>query len=234
MLPSGNILPPQLAQLVEDFSRKYGLSEAAQPHTLAIFNALLAARDEREENNSEEERQSGTTTIHYGDLVQLVHVETNSMVTVQKGQALERAEKRVSLEPGSGNERSIFRVVPAFKTLSQGEPVTSGDLIVLQTEKKIEGNRYYLHMSNLMDDWSNIVTRAGSASNTKTVSDDLRTEVMMGLQCKSDYIVGGEELNASVRPTYWRAVSFFDTKTDLDACKAEDVKASSPAVKKIQ
>jgi hypothetical protein len=199
-----------------------------------MFNALLAARDEREENTSEEERQSGTTTIHYGDLVQLVHTATNSMVTVQKGQALERAEKKVSLVLGSGSERSIFRILPAFKTLSQGEPVTSGDLIILQTEKKIEGNRYYLHMANLMDDWSNIVTRAGSTSNTKTVSDDLRTEVMMGLQCKSDYIVGGEELNASVRPTYWRAVSFFDTKTDLDACKAEDVKASSPSVEKTQ
>lgn len=69
------------------------------------------------------------------------------MVTVQKGQALERAEKRVEMVLGHGNERSIFRIIPAFKTLSQGEPVTSGDLIVLQTEKKIEGNRYCIALS---------------------------------------------------------------------------------------
>lgn len=47
-------------------------------------------------------------------------------MTVQKGQSMERGNKRVRLERAS--EACVFVIEPAFKTYSSGDQVSSGDV----------------------------------------------------------------------------------------------------------
>lgn len=120
-----------------------------QSMVVQVFQQLIAAAEEHEGNISEEGRQQ-KSVIHYGDAIQLMHMSTGMVPTVSKQQAIERGSKKVEMVQ-TGDDTSVFEVVPAYKSYSNGDPVSSGDLMLLRTKKRISGLHYSLHMSAMPD-----------------------------------------------------------------------------------
>ena len=147
-----------------------------------VLSQLKCVREEHEENIAEEVRQVGKV-LHYGDCIQLLHVSTDSYVSVAKCQALEKGSKRVEFVPSDeGSELCIFVIRPAYKAFTFGDVVNSGDLVVLQLKKPLGSMPYFLHMSDLGQAWKQ--------ENLKESMRALRVD-------SKNHVVDAEELNAS-------------------------------------
>lgn len=181
----GGVVDP--AELASDFAQQNRITNTDKLRE--FFAALISRREEMEGNAAEFKRQEGHV-IRYGDSLQLLHETSSTYITVTKGQAQEKGCKAVS-QLEHGNDLSIFVAAPAFKNFVNGQPVSSGDLMVLMTRKKIDGREYFLHVSEL---------REGMAMTAQ--------EVRRRLLSTSEYIIGGEEINATIgsnRPTFFRS-----------------------------
>lgn len=137
---------------------------------------LSALREEREGNSAEEERVQGRE-IRYGNGLILVHEATGKLLTVTKQRGMEPSTKKLALDI-DGNNTSAMIVHPAFKTYSDGSPISSGDLLTFQTKKTISGSHYYLHMGEVKELMAN------------------PEPCQRSLTIRHDYIKGGQELNA--------------------------------------
>ena len=90
---------------------------------------------------------------------------------------MEPSTKKLALDV-DGNNTSAMVVHPAFKTYSDGSPISSGDLLTFQTKKTISGSHYFLHMAELKELMAN------------------PEHCRRSLTIQHDYITGGQELNA--------------------------------------
>jgi hypothetical protein len=108
--------------LIEDSMFKNGLKN----HQSCIFK-LMAVADK--EHGSAVEH-----VLHYGDTVYLKHSATNSMVFVNMHE-FSLAQKRCNkMSLGFGEVDDLiyaeFRIVPAYKTRTEGDPAVRGALYV--------------------------------------------------------------------------------------------------------
>ena len=76
-LPDSGVTPKQRERLAIHFAAKHGLS--SHEGVVKMMIAMQASEQERKDNESEIHRQS-EHKLRYGDFVQLLHVETGSMV----------------------------------------------------------------------------------------------------------------------------------------------------------
>ena len=173
-----------------------------------VLEQRMAAQAEHDGNLSEEQRRHGHM-IRYGDSVQLLHVSTESFLSISKTQALEKGSKSLRLvHQDQGADNCIFKVQPAFKTYMIGEAVSSGDLVVLQTSKPIGGVHHCIHMSDL-------------------ATADL-TKAKRALQIKNEAIVEVKEMNAATQRSFFRMLryqSFAELFNPDQMLRAEDVVA---------
>jgi len=163
-----------------------------------VLSQLMAMKEEADGNAAEEERQHGTT-IRYGDAVQLLHVSTQTFLSVAKQQAIEKGSKKAELVgKDEGSELCVFNVRPAFKTYMSGDIVSSGDLVVLELRKPIGGMYYYIRMSEL-------AAQDKDGSQLKNLKGTLRA-----LQVDNPAVEDVEEINAATAnsKTFWRMLRF--------------------------
>ncbi|GAA48211.1 inositol 1 4 5-triphosphate receptor type 1 [Clonorchis sinensis] len=90
-----------------------------------------AAEDERRLNSLENLKAVGSI-VQYGSIIQLLHLESNRMVTFKKKYPafLERSALRVQLEE-DGSEGSWLCIQPLYKHRQAGDPVVAGDRVLL-------------------------------------------------------------------------------------------------------
>uniref|UniRef100_A0A7S0Z297 Inositol 1,4,5-trisphosphate receptor n=1 Tax=Hemiselmis tepida TaxID=464990 RepID=A0A7S0Z297_9CRYP len=216
-------------KLADDFAKEHNLNPKSLPHLLEMMEALVSREDEHAENMAEYRRQEGQEVL-YGSMCQLQHVSTGRMLTVSKLQAIERTEKKVEMSM-EGTDAAVLVIKPAFKTHSQGEPVSSGDLVTFMTKRKIHGKNLFLHMSNFIpgdsgrnrpDSAPSSGSRPGTGSGQQMTLD----LVLSFLKTDSEAIAGAQELNATAeRPTFWRPMLFASSKDKHSAkhlLKAEE------------
>eukprot|EP00960_Hanusia_phi_P030496 748658-Hanusia_phi.AAC.2 len=133
----------KIEEAVQEFARLHKIHNLTELREM--YRLLIDSEEEMKANKAEEKRQRGEI-VKYGDAIQFVHASLNSTLTVSKKQGAEKSSKTLELLH-KGSENSIFVVLPAYKTFSQGEPVNSGDLICFFSERKIVGNICRLHVS---------------------------------------------------------------------------------------
>jgi len=209
-------------KLAEDFAQEHNLHVQCMPHLREMLEALIAREDEREENFAEYRRQEGHEVL-YGSMCQLLHVSTGRMLCVSKLQAMERTEQKVEISL-EGTDAAVLVIKPAFKTHSQGEPVSSGDLVKFVTKKKLHGHNLSLHMSSFNPDDADR-GRPGTAGTRSGQTPTLDT-ILSSLKTDSKAIVGAQELNATAgRPTFLRPMLFASSRDKHSVkhlLKAED------------
>ncbi|KAL7072863.1 hypothetical protein ACQ4LE_007933 [Meloidogyne hapla] len=96
-----------------------------------LIRVEIAAEKEREQNRNDYTKMLGNI-IQYGSSIQLLHVKSDKYLTMQKNSPArqERNAMRIYLDK-LGNEGSWFFVEPAYKHVSLGDNVMSGERITL-------------------------------------------------------------------------------------------------------
>ncbi|VDP80097.1 unnamed protein product [Echinostoma caproni] len=91
----------------------------------------MSADAEKQMNELENIKTFGSI-VHYGSVIQLLHMKSNKMLTVKKKQPArwDRRAMLVCLED-YGSEGSWFCVNPFYKHRQNGDPVMLGDRVVL-------------------------------------------------------------------------------------------------------
>ncbi|TGZ74450.1 hypothetical protein CRM22_000929 [Opisthorchis felineus] len=99
--------------------------------TVLLAKLKKAAEDERRLNGLENLKAVGSV-VQYGSIIQLLHLESNRMVTFKKKYpaSLERSALRVQLEE-DGSEGSWLCIQPLYKHRQAGDPVVAGDRVLL-------------------------------------------------------------------------------------------------------
>ena len=126
--------------LIEDSMFTTGIKN----HQSCIFKLLSVA--------DKEHGSAVNHVLHYGDTVYLQHSATNSMVFVNMHE-FSLAQKRCNkMSLGFGKVADLlyaeFRILPAYKTRTEGDPVRRGDHINLRCERYEE--LFMSHESRLM------------------------------------------------------------------------------------
>ncbi|KAJ8601792.1 hypothetical protein CTAYLR_006814 [Chrysophaeum taylorii] len=127
-------------QTVEDDaigSKEFDTVEADAAKLSKLVGTLeLAMENERVLNETYMKASIGRA-IHFGDIVQLLHVKSNKYLTVEPTQVAtqERENLRVSLSE-YGSQLSWFTLMPAFKIDREGDTCQSGASIALQVTER--------------------------------------------------------------------------------------------------
>lgn len=155
-----------------------------------MLHRVQKAAEEIQAVRSERQKMTGMM-VHYLDAVELIHVSTSRTLTLTKNVAHELSAKKVMFTDKT-SLMSIFVLSPAFKSFSAGEAVTSGDLVVFQSQKRIGGMAYHLHLGT---------------NHKQRVSEVIKR----GLQVSNPIVQNAYEVNATTgnqRPTPFRMVLF--------------------------
>ncbi|KAF5399723.1 hypothetical protein PHET_06535 [Paragonimus heterotremus] len=99
--------------------------------TVYLAKLQKATESERQLNALENTKAVGLT-VHYGSIIQLLHVKSNRIVTFKKQRpaCLERSAVQVLLDD-CGTDGSWMCVQPCYKHRQMGDPVVIGDHVVL-------------------------------------------------------------------------------------------------------
>eukprot|EP00960_Hanusia_phi_P018197 535241-Hanusia_phi.AAC.5 len=159
-----------------------------------VMGCVVAMEEEQEANEAELIRRQGKIIL-FGDSIQIRHVTSGLFLTISKLRGSEKGTRAFEMTD-QGNDYATFKVQPAFRTYGQGEPIRSGDLAFLASEKKIFGLHMLFHMSSTVGR-DTILRDKLLDENQLTLSSAART--------------GLEELNASpvdATTTMFRLVIF--------------------------
>ncbi|KAF7640278.1 hypothetical protein Mgra_00000106 [Meloidogyne graminicola] len=164
-----------------------------------------AAEKEKEQNKNDYKKMLGNI-IQYGSSIQLLHVKSNKFLTMQKNSPArqERNAMRIYLDK-LGNEGSWFFIEPAYKHVSLGDNVMSGERIVLVS--------YTSHSNNI------------SSSSSLTSSSSLGPKIQLHLsQHRLTDHKNCWEINCLNEQTEWQANIFLQYDENIpENIKSGDV-----------